>query len=187
MLELLLVRHAHAEWVPDESRPLSPLGVTQARRVAQLLEPHRPTSIYSSPLPRARQTVEPLAERLDLEIVEMAGLQERTLADGPVPDFEGAMFESWEDFSVSFPGGETSAAAQERIWVAFQEIVRLHSEGRVAAASHGNIMALLMNRIDPQYHYEFWSEMTWPDVYRLTIRSGSVTDVERLWASAVED
>lgn len=181
MLELYLVRHAHAEWIPDEARPLSPLGEGDARRIAKLLEAERPTSIYSSPLVRARQTVEPLADRLELEIVELDGFRERTLADGPVADFEGAMVESWSDFSVSFPGGETSRAAQDRIWLALQEIVARHPEGRIVVASHGNIMALLFNRIDPSYDYGFWSTLTWPDVYRLTIQSGVVREIERLW------
>lgn len=56
---LLLVRHAHADWQPDETRPLSEVGRRDAARVAGVLSPLAPTSIYSSPYRRARQTVEP--------------------------------------------------------------------------------------------------------------------------------
>lgn len=184
-LEILMVRHAHAEWVPDEERPLSPRGRRQAAVVARLLEPRRPEIVYSSPYPRSVQTVEPLAEALEVPIELVEGLRERTLAEGPVVDFEAAMRQSWDDFACCFPGGETSAAAQERVWAAFQALLARHDRGVIAAGTHGNILALLMNRIDPAHDYEFWCSLSWPDVYVLTVEDGRVRDIERLWDAAV--
>lgn len=184
-LEILLIRHAHAEWVPDEARPLSPRGRRQAAAVGRLLAPRRPEVVYSSPYRRSIQTVEPLAEALDLDIQPLEGLRERTLAEGPVPDFERAMRESWKDFSCSFPGGETSAVAQDRVWKAFRGLVERHPEGTIAAGTHGNILALLMHRIDPDHHYEFWCSLSWPDVYALTVDRGRVVEIERLWDEGI--
>ena len=85
---LLLVRHAHADWQPDETRPLSEVGRRDAARVAGVLSPLAPTSIYSSPYRRARQTVGPLADRLGMPIVEMSELRERSLgSDHVAPSF----------------------------------------------------------------------------------------------------
>ena len=63
-MELLIVRHAIAferndrRWPDDGGRPLSPRGVTRARRAAAGLRrmTERPTRVLTSPLERARQT-----------------------------------------------------------------------------------------------------------------------------------
>ena len=66
MSTLYLVRHAHAEWTPDENRPLSAQGSEDANRVANTLYVVPISAIYSSPARRARQTIAPLAGRLGL-------------------------------------------------------------------------------------------------------------------------
>jgi len=181
MLEIVLVRHAHAEWVADEARPLSAEGRRDADRLVPLLEEQGPDVLYSSPFVRARQTIEPLAERLGMPIEEIEGFRERTLADGAVPDFEGAMLASWQDFSLTFPGGESSRAAQGRIHAAFESLVAQHAEETLIVATHGNVLGLLFNRFDPTHHYEFWRSITWPDIFRVSVEAGRVVDIERLW------
>ena len=181
MLEIILVRHAHAEWVADEARPLSAAGRRDAERLVPLLESLGPDTLYSSPFVRARQTIEPLAERLGMPIEEIEGFRERTLAAGAVPDFEGAMLASWQDFSLTFPGGESSVAAQDRIHAAFESLVERHSKKRLIVATHGNVLGLLFNRFDPTHHYEFWQSITWPDVFRVSVDAGRVVGIERLW------
>lgn len=69
-MELLLVRHAIAyerdarRWRDDGLRPLSARGITRARKAAQGLKQlaPRPARVLSSPLLRARQTANILAE-----------------------------------------------------------------------------------------------------------------------------
>lgn len=184
MLELVLVRHAHAEWVPDEARPLSAEGWRDAERLVPLLEATGPDVLYSSPYPRARQTIEPLASRLGMTIEEIDGFRERTLAEGAVPDFEGAMLASWQDFELTFPGGESNRAAQDRIHAAFEHLAARHAEGTLVVATHGNVLGLLFNRFDPAHHYEFWRSITWPDVFRVAVEDGRVESIERLWDGA---
>lgn len=180
-LEILMVRHAHAEWVPDESRPLSPRGRRDAETIARRLAGTPLDAIYSSPYPRALQTVEPLAERVGLEIAVLDGLRERTLADGAVDDFPAAMRACWDDLELSFPGGETSVAALGRFSRAVDRIVAGHASGTVAVATHGNILGLWLQDQDSAYDYHFWSRMTWPDLYRVALADGRLVEVERLW------
>lgn len=71
---LFVVRHAQAgsrsEWTDDDRlRPLDDRGEAQARGIADLLVAHAPTRILSSPALRCVQTVAPLAEKLDLEVI----------------------------------------------------------------------------------------------------------------------
>ncbi|PLS78712.1 MAG: histidine phosphatase family protein, partial [Chloroflexi bacterium] len=65
---LYLVRHAHADWVPNEQRPLSEQGMSDALRVADLLAAKPITFLYASSARRAAQTIEPLAARLNMPI-----------------------------------------------------------------------------------------------------------------------
>jgi phosphohistidine phosphatase len=70
-----LLRHAHAgdafEWIGDDDlRPLTGKGRHQAERLGAFLDAHgvRPDVIVSSPLVRARQTAEIVAEALGMTI-----------------------------------------------------------------------------------------------------------------------
>ncbi|HEX5465107.1 MAG TPA: histidine phosphatase family protein [Candidatus Limnocylindrales bacterium] len=76
MVELYLLRHADAgdalAWAgPDAERPLSRRGWRQVGRLAGLLlaARFRPDLIVSSPLLRAAQTAQSLADALGMEIV----------------------------------------------------------------------------------------------------------------------
>jgi phosphohistidine phosphatase len=81
---LFLVRHAHAEkGDPDDLRQLSERGRDEARGVARQLAEHDtpPTLVLTSPLLRARQTAEPIAQAADAEL----RVDER-IAPGLTPD-----------------------------------------------------------------------------------------------------
>jgi phosphohistidine phosphatase SixA len=83
---VFLVRHALAgnrdEWeARDEVRPLSTKGWKQAKRLADLLVDRDVTRIVSSPYLRCFQTVEPLAERLGVEVEHSDALAEGVTAD----------------------------------------------------------------------------------------------------------
>jgi 8-oxo-dGTP diphosphatase len=70
---IYLVRHAKAGerrvWEGDDkARPLSKLGRKQSEAIAKRLATKGVTSLYSSPYVRCVQTLEPLADRLGVEI-----------------------------------------------------------------------------------------------------------------------
>jgi 8-oxo-(d)GTP phosphatase len=78
---ILLVRHAAAgkrkRWQGDDrARPLDDRGREQAARLPALLEPYDIDRICSSPYVRCLQTVEPLAEKLELDLEERDELAE---------------------------------------------------------------------------------------------------------------
>jgi 8-oxo-dGTP diphosphatase len=79
---LYLVRHAKAGerrvWEGDDiDRPLSKKGRKQAELVGRRLANLRPTTLVSSPHVRCVETLEPLAARLDLDVVVEPRLRER--------------------------------------------------------------------------------------------------------------
>ncbi len=178
---LYLVRHAHSYWTPDEMRPLSDIGLEDARRVADILAPLGPEAIYSSPYLRAKQTVEPLAGALGVGIVEVADLRERTLSEVPVDNWKAALKRSWEDFSFSCPGGESSGTAQKRVVSACRDLAGRHSQGAVVLATHGNLLALLMNHYDPAVGFDRWNALSSPDIYRVNLDASTEVQFERMW------
>lgn len=112
-----MVRHAHAgakdRWSGDDRlRPLSDRGRREALALVDLLEPHEPVRVVSSPLVRCLQTVGPLARRLGLSIEESEAL-------GPQADREAARLlrslASGARTTVVCTHGETIEALQRRL------------------------------------------------------------------------
>lgn len=72
-LRVRLVRHGRAEkgsrWDgPDALRPLTAEGLRHAKRVGASLARSRPDRLLASPFLRCRQTLQPLAQRLGLQV-----------------------------------------------------------------------------------------------------------------------
>jgi 8-oxo-(d)GTP phosphatase len=85
---LLLVRHARAgdrdDWSgPDELRPLDAKGRAQAQRLAEVLPLFGPTAVLSAERTRCRETVQPLAERLGLDLLPVPELGEQEFSADP--------------------------------------------------------------------------------------------------------
>ena len=79
-MTLYLLRHGQADWPdwdkPDDERPLTKKGKKEMRRVAEFLGKLKvaPSLILSSPLPRAWQTAEIVAECLHVALREESAL-----------------------------------------------------------------------------------------------------------------
>lgn len=73
-MNLLFLRHGEADWPrwdkPDDERPLTKRGRKEMKQVAEFLArlDFSPDAILSSPLPRALQTAEIVAEYLDRKV-----------------------------------------------------------------------------------------------------------------------
>lgn len=112
-----LVRHAKAGerrvWEgPDVERPLSAKGWKQARSVAERLAEQGASSLYSSPYVRCVQTLEPLGELIDAEIV----IDERLAEDR---DFEPVL-----DLLAEVDGGAVLCSHGDIIPAVLQALVR---------------------------------------------------------------
>ncbi len=129
-----LVPHMDAgdrkKWPGDQDeRPLSELGRRQALAQAEALAREPIDALYSGPALRCRQTLQPLAEQLGLEIGVLPGLGEKDAWREP---------DGWED------GPATAAHAAGRAFAALDGIGTLHPNGRVVACSHGHVIPVLV-------------------------------------------
>jgi broad specificity phosphatase PhoE len=157
---VILVRHAQSEhhirgltggWTHT---PLTELGHEQARLVAGRLRKELgnvPVTVYTSDLPRGRQTAEHIAAAFGVEVVEDPRLREHnngvavdlTLAEAR-ERFPGVFGRPWELDFRPFEGAETSREFYER---AGRFMDSLLSDGPVPiAVSHGGTIQRLIAR-----------------------------------------
>ncbi len=173
-LDVLLVRHA--EPVPigtpeihDDDRPLTDAGRAAAEELATELDGWEVTAIYSSPYERAVQTVTVLAARRGLPVQLLDDLRERRLSPEPHDAWRDTLERSWGDADFELPGGESGRTAQRRA-IAILDLLRTrHADGgRIVLGSHGNLISLVLQALQPEVGYDFHMAMPMPALYRLT-------------------
>ena len=132
MTALYLVRHAQPVYQgyqeTPELVPLSEKGRAGSERLADFLQGKGIEQIYSSPYPRAVQTLEPLARRLGLPIELEPDLRERTVGSW-VEDFPAFARRQWEDFDYRLEQGESLRQVQQRAVPALERLAQ-RSKGK---------------------------------------------------------
>jgi len=145
-VKLVLVRHGR----PDEDErerphdpPLRADGIEQARAVAARLAREGITRIVSSPMMRARQTAQPLADRLGLPIEEVDGWAE---ADRHVDRYRSTETlralgsDEWSRFlddPIAFFGGDATTFRRSVLDALAATIGDRPSNEHVAVFTHG--------------------------------------------------
>ena len=124
------------------------------------------TAIYSSPYQRAIQTVEPLAQSLKLAIQTDKRLIERKLSSQAIADqdFEEAFMQLWSRPTLSLAGGESNQQAQQRALTFLHELESKHQNEEIILSSHGNLICILLSAFDLSIDYNFWHNLSMPDV-----------------------
>jgi len=173
-LDVILVRHASpvdfgTPGVADDDRPLTDAGRTAADELAAEFDGYALTAIYSSPYLRAVQTVHGLAMRRGLKVQLLSDLRERRLAPEPLEDWRATLERAWTDADFAPPGGETGRDAQRRAVSTLDLLRSRHPDGgRLVLGSHGNLISLILQALEPGVDFAFHMAMPTPAVYRLT-------------------
>jgi probable phosphoglycerate mutase len=159
--ELVLVRHGETVW-NTESRiqghtdsPLTPLGLAQARAIAERLGGERFDALVSSDLGRARDTAGAIAGRTGHRTVEDARLRERNFGvgegltygelDHQYPDVFSRVRTTDPDFRI--PGGESRRQFHDRVVAAFTAVAEAHEGKRIVVVTHGGVLAILYRHV----------------------------------------
>lgn len=157
MTRFILVRHGQTAWNREErfrgqsDVPLDETGMSQAAVTSgRIAREWRPAAVYSSPLLRARQTAQAIAQLLDLPVQLHAGLNDINfgLLQGlTVPQAR----ERWPDavdtwfhtpHLAQFPGGERLSEVSTRAMAAIHELADHHLRESVVLVGH-----LVLNRV----------------------------------------
>jgi len=184
-MELLLIRHALpirrevTEGAADP--PLSDDGVRQANLLADYLASEKIDAIYASPLLRAQETAQPLAVRIEREIILDEGVAEfdqhsseyipveelKASGDPRLIEFllgEGEEFDDRDDFRA-------------RVMSSIEEIISRHGGDRVAVVCHGGVINLYagdvlgLNVDGPGFFYPNYTSITRVAASRAGVRS----------------
>ena len=152
---LVLWRHGQTAWNVERrfqgktDIPLDEVGLGQAQRAAALLAALRPTGILASPLQRAADTAQALADLTglpvahDKDLIERDGGQWEGLTSGEIRQRYPEEHARWQP-----PGGETSAQVAERVGTALNRAVDAMSPtGLLVVASHGAALRLGMSNL----------------------------------------
>ncbi len=131
--------------------PLDHRGRAQAERLAARFDGVKLTALYSSPLERCMQTVEPLAATQRLHLEERHELIEMDAGSWTGKSLKSLRhLKAWSQVQTSpstfrFPGGESFSEARDRVVDEIERIAKRHRHGRVAVATHGDIVRVLLN------------------------------------------
>ncbi|RWZ60337.1 histidine phosphatase family protein [Halobacillus fulvus] len=180
MDKLILVRHSETEGQHEDS-PLTKLGVRQAHTLAHFLEQtgYKVDRIISSPFLRAIETIKPYSQKCGVRIETDERLEERILSHEPVDDWEEVLHDTFEDQDLKLTGGESSKEAKERVLSLIDELER-EDNGNVVLVTHGNLLALLLQKYNREIGFYHWKRLTRPDVFLVQKQGGEYT-VERIW------
>lgn len=147
---LLLVRHGTTATtgsvLPGRAKGLhlSDAGREQAEAAARRIAPLEPAAVYSSPLERTRETAAPIARASGLRVRTAPGLLECDFGQWTGKKLSALRRrKEWRQVQVSpstfrFPGGESFAEMQHRMWTQLQQLAAAHAGQVVVAVSHAD-------------------------------------------------
>ncbi len=157
MTIFLFIRHGENDFVGKRLAGhlpgvhLNEKGHHQAQLLAQSLAKAPIQAVYSSPLERAVESAQPLAECLGVNIQIVVGLAEINYGSWQGKTVKQMQrMKMWkivqEHPSLAlFPGGESFSAAQKRLIAAVEEINQQHEDNEwVACFSHCDAIRLLI-------------------------------------------
>lgn len=173
-MRLFLVRHGETWWNErgkfqgNADIELSPQGLIQAQKLAASLKYEPVVKIYTSPLPRARQTAEEIGKYHSCPIVIVDELRELDQGDlegltgeelrRDYPDF----FSQWlkDPADLKLPGGESLRELQARAWEAIKRIKEEHPNDTVVAVAHNFVNLTILCQVlgMPLHNFRCWRQ-----------------------------
>lgn len=182
---ITLVRHAQADaTVLDPfSRPLTDAGRQDAQRLAELLRRDGLTALYSSDFVRARDTLAPTSEALQLPLTLDSSLREWRAG---TPSREQPFFEHvracWAQPDSSRGGGESLEGLTNRMLRALTRIRLACAGGHAAVASHGIAIGAVLRACEPTFSFDDFLALVprTPFLYRMTFDENGLAGAELL-------
>ncbi|GGA28110.1 histidine phosphatase family protein [Psychrobacillus lasiicapitis] len=178
MKRIYIIRHCKAEG-QEENANLTSEGYNQAMMLRDYFENMKIDKIISSPYVRAVQSIKPLAESKEMDIIKDARLSERILSTANYSNWLEKLKMTFQDKSLTFLGGESSDEALCRISLVLEEVINSSAED-VILVTHGAIMSLLLNSMDEGFSFEQWQSLSNPDIYLIEVLEGERT-FKRIW------
>jgi broad specificity phosphatase PhoE len=173
MTTLIFVRHGETAWSKDRDFrfrgridvPLNTFGLQQAKATGARLKDENITSVYSSPLSRARATAAEIAKPHDLPVLDHTGFIDLNFGS-----FQGAlhqelrktepeMYSKWQlaPHKLIFPGGESLEIVRKRVEEAISDIINRHKNETVVISTHGAVLRIILCILHGVDNDAYWS------------------------------
>lgn len=176
-MDLIIVRHGRPQRVEGletaADPPLTEIGRAQAQAVARFLLQEPVDHVVSSPMRRARETAQPLADALgmDAEIIDDLAEIDKD-ADHYVPMEEmkadsGADWQAIVDDPLSMHGDVDIEEFADTVTAAFRQVIERNPGRTVVAFCHGMVTMQFLRRT-----------LGYPEVHGLRTDYASITRVQ---------
>jgi broad specificity phosphatase PhoE len=163
MIRIILVRHGRTAWNAHEGQgerfrgildiPLAEEGVAQAVVTARRLASEPLSAVYASPLQRAADTAQIIADSHSLAVHTLPGLGSMDYGDWTGQFYTDVrrqwpdLFRRWlaDPFAVRVPGGESLVDLRDRAVAALHQALSRHGDGdTIALVSHQAVTRALV-------------------------------------------
>ncbi len=183
MPNLILVRHSLPEIVLTVAARhwrLSEKGRLRCNPLAAELAPLQPDVLFTSMEPKAIETGQIVASRLDRRVELADGLHEHLRADvqfGSREQFEQAVARFFAQPAQLVFGSETADQAHQRFAWAVNNVIETHPSKTVAIVTHGTVMTLYVSRAVRLKPFPFWIQLGLPAFVVLSLPEFSLVTV----------
>jgi len=187
-VELVLVRHAlpvrveNADGSPADPE-LSATGREQAQRVAHWLAVEEFDALYSSPMRRALETAEPIAERTGLSPILVDGVHEFDRGRDhyiPLEELKEQDYAAWKAFVQGglYEGIDREAFDREVVG-SLSGVARKHPKQRVVVVAHGGVINVWAAHVLGVAESPFF-EPQYTSIHRFLVASSGEMSVKSL-------
>jgi phosphoserine phosphatase len=192
-VKIVLVRHGQTDWNKKElfrgraDIPLNQVGIQQATKTAHHLKilDFSINKVYSSPLQRALQTAQAIANQLDIPPVE----EVEDFIEFDYGQWEGQpydtikkkspqMYKQWlnDPIQLKIPGGETLEQVKDRVKRALDLIMRQSKDQNIVIVSHKAITKIIIGILLGWEEDNYWKiEKDLASISIIEIDNGKVT------------
>jgi probable phosphoglycerate mutase len=170
MTSIYLVRHGQTAWNKEEifrgrtDVPLDETGLKQAELAGQYFKGMEIHAIYSSPLSRAWQTAQKIAQIQTVKVEPLGGILDMSFGDWEghahqeIRKMDNETYRQWVESPhlVKLPGGESLDDVRGRAMAALEEVLRKHSEKTIVLVSHRVVCKVMICAILGLDNSHFW-------------------------------
>jgi broad specificity phosphatase PhoE len=167
---IYLVRHGQTAWNKEEifrgrtDVPLDETGLRQAELVGQYFKGMEIHAIYSSPLSRAWQTAQKVAQFHDLKVQPLQGIIDMSFGNWEgrphqeIRQSDSNTYRQWVETPhlVRLPGGESLDDVRVRAMAAVEELIRNHPGKTLILVTHRVVNKVLICGILSLDNSHFW-------------------------------
>jgi probable phosphoglycerate mutase len=170
MTSIYLIRHGQTAWTKEEifrgraDVPLDETGLRQAELVGEYFKEMEIHGIYSSPLSRAWETAQKIAQFHRIKVEPLPGIIDMSFgnweghAHQEIQEIDKETYRRWreEPHLARLPGGERLDGIRTRAMAALDEVIRNYPGKTLVLVSHRVVNKVLICAILGLDNSHFW-------------------------------